>query len=220
LSQSNALPSGFYSPAEERLNILSHATGLVLSVIGTVLLVVRAAQLGTTLHIVSFAIFGASLILLYLSSTVYHSTTLPSRRAKLRTVDHAAIYILIAGSYTPFALVILPGKIGWTLFGVSWGLAVAGIVLKLFYTGRFNHLSTLMYVFMGWLIIFAIKPLMIAFPGTGLMLLFSGGISYTVGAIAYSFSKLPFGHAIFHFFVLGGSVCHFAAVFSYILPSA
>jgi len=214
------LPSGFYPPAEERLNILSHATGLVLSVIGTVLLVVRAAQLGTTLHIVSFAIFGASLILLYLSSTVYHSTTVPSRRAKLRTVDHAAIYILIAGSYTPFALVILPGKIGWTLFGVSWGMAVTGIVLKLFYTGRFNHLSTAMYVLMGWLIIFAIKPLMVAFPGTGLMLLFAGGISYTVGAISYSFKKLPFSHAIFHFFVLGGSACHFIAVYFYILPNA
>ena len=220
MTHSYTLPSGFYPPAEERLNILSHATGLVLSVIGTVLLVVRAAQLGTTLHIVSFAIFGASLILLYLSSTVYHSTTVPSRRVKLRTVDHAAIYILIAGSYTPFALVILPGKIGWSLFGISWGMAVTGIVLKLFYTGRFNHLSTLMYVFMGWLIIFAIKPLMVAFPGTGLMLLFAGGISYTVGAISYSFKKLPFGHTIFHFFVLGGSACHFVAVYFYILPSA
>ena len=211
------MPSGFYPPAEERLNILSHATGLVLSVIGTVLLVVRAAQLGTTLHIVSFAIFGASLILLYLSSTVYHSTTSPSRRAKLRTVDHAAIYILIAGSYTPFALVVLPGKLGWTLFGVSWGMAATGIVLKLFYTGRFNHLSTLMYVFMGWLIIFAIKPLIAAFAGPGLFLLFAGGISYTVGAISYSFKKLPFGHTIFHFFVLGGSTCHFIAVYFYIL---
>jgi hemolysin III len=220
MSHSNALASGFYPPAEERLNILSHATGLALSVIGTVLLVVRAAQLGTTLHIVSFAIFGASLILLYLSSTVYHSTSSPSRRAKLRTVDHAAIYILIAGSYTPFALVILPGKIGWTLFGVSWGMAATGIVLKLFYTGRFNHLSTLMYVFMGWLIIFAIKPLIAAFAGPGLFWLFAGGISYTVGAISYSFKKLPFGHTIFHFFVLGGSACHFIAVYFYILPSA
>jgi hemolysin III len=189
-------------------------------VIGTVLLVVRAAQLGTALHIVSFAIFGASLILLYLSSTVYHSTKKLSLRTKLRTVDHAAIYILIAGSYTPFALVILPGKIGWSLFGISWGMAVTGIVLKLFYTGRFNHLSTAMYVLMGWLIIFAIKPLMLAFPGTGLMLLFAGGISYTVGAISYSFKKLPFGHTIFHFFVLGGSACHFIAVYFYILPSA
>ena len=209
--------SGFYPPAEERLNILSHATGLVLSVIGTVLLVVRAAQLGTALHVVSFAIFGASLILLYLSSTVYHSTTSPTRRAKLRTVDHAAIYILIAGSYTPFALVILPGKIGWMLFGVSWGMAVTGIVLKLFYTGRFNHLSTLMYVFMGWLINFAIKPLVVALPGNGLLWLFAGGISYTVGALSYSFKKLPYGHAVFHFFVLAGTGCHFVAVYFYIL---
>lgn len=212
------LPS-FYTPAEERLNILSHALGLVLSLIGLVLLVLRAAELGTSLHVISFTIFGLSLVSLYAASTIYHSTRDPTLRTKLRTVDHAAIYILIAGSYTPFTLVVLSGKVGWTLFGVSWGMAVTGIVLKLFYTGRFNHLSTAMYVLMGWIIVFAIKPLLLAFPGTGMVLLGAGGISYTVGAISYSFKRMPFGHAVFHFFVLAGSACHFVAVYSYILPS-
>ena len=210
------LPS-YYSPAEERLNILSHALGLLLSLVGLVLLVMRAMTLGTSLHVVSFAIFGASVVLLYTASTIYHSTREPTLRTKLRTVDHAAIYILIAGTYTPFTLVVLTDTVGWTLFGASWGMAVTGIVLKLFYTGRFNHLSTLMYVFMGWLIIFAIKPLMIAFAGSGLIWLFAGGISYTVGALSYSFKKLPFGHAVFHFFVLAGTGCHFIAVYFYIL---
>jgi len=192
---------------------------LALSVIGLALLVVKAASLGTPLHVVSFAIFGASLVILYAASTIYHSTDDPTRRTKLRTVDHAAIYILIAGSYTPFTLVALSGTVGWTLFGVSWGMAVTGIVLKIFYTGRFNILSTSMYVFMGWVIVFAIKPLMAALPEEGIFWLFAGGIAYTVGAVSYSIKKIPFGHALFHFFVLAGSACHFVAVYWYILPA-
>ena len=210
----------FYSPAEERLNVLSHALGLLLSVVGLVLLIVKAASLGTPLHVVSFAIFGASLVILYAASTIYHSTDDPSRRTKLRTVDHAAIYILIAGTYTPFTLAVLSGTVGWTLFGVSWGMAVTGIVLKLFYTGRFNILSTSMYVFMGWVIVFAVKPLMAALPEEGIFWLFAGGIAYTVGAISYSIKKIPFGHAVFHFFVLAGSACHFISVYWHILPSS
>ena len=201
------------------MNILSHALGLILSVIGLVLLVVKAASLGTTLHVVSFAIFGASLVTLYAASTIYHSTKDPTRRTRLRTVDHTAIYVLIAGSYTPFTLVVLNGTVGWTLFGVSWGMAVTGIVLKLFFTGRFNILSTSMYVFMGWVIIFAIKPLMAAMSEEGIFWLFAGGIAYTVGAVSYSIKKIPFGHALFHFFVLAGSACHFISVYWYILPS-
>lgn len=192
---------------------------MALSVIGLALLVVKAASLGTPLHVVSFAIFGASLVILYAASTIYHSTDDPTRRTKLRTVDHAAIYILIAGSYTPFTLVALSGTVGWTLFGVSWGMAVTGIVLKIFYTGRFNILSTSMYVFMGWVIVFAIKPLMAALPEEGIFWLFAGGIAYTVGAVSYSIKKIPFGHALFHFFVLAGSACHFVAVYWYILPA-
>lgn len=210
----------FYSAAEERLNVLSHAVGLVLSVIALVLLVVKAATLGNSLHIVSFAIFGASLVALYAASTIYHSTKDPTRRTQLRTVDHATIYILIAGTYTPFTLVVLSGATGWTLFGVAWGMAVTGIVLKLFYTGRFNILSTSMYVLMGWIIVFAIKPLMAALPDEGIFWLFAGGIAYTVGAVSYSIKKIPYGHAVFHFFVLAGSACHFVAVYWYILPSS
>ena len=191
-----------------------------MSVVGLVLLIVKAASLGTPLHVVGFAIFGASLVILYAASTIYHSTDDPSRRTKLRTVDHAAIYILIAGTYTPFTLAVLSGTVGWTLFGVSWGMAVTGIVLKLFYTGRFNILSTSMYVFMGWVIVFAVKPLMAALPEEGIFWLFAGGIAYTVGAISYSIKKIPFGHAVFHFFVLAGSACHFISVYWYILPSS
>jgi hemolysin III len=201
------------------LNILSHALGLILSMIGLILLVVKAAALGTTLHVVSFAIFGASLVTLYSASTIYHSTKDPTRRTRLRTVDHTAIYVLIAGSYTPFTLVVLSSTVGWTLFGVSWGMAVTGIVLKLFFTGRFNILSTSMYVFMGWVIIFAIKPLMAAMSEEGIFWLFAGGVAYTVGAVSYSIKKIPFGHALFHFFVLAGSACHFISVYWYILPS-
>ena len=214
---SDTVSPSFYPPAEERLNILSHATGLVLSLVGFVLLVMRAATLGTALHVVSFAIFGASLVLLYAASTIYHSSTEPDARIRLRTVDHAAIYILIAGSYTPFTLVVLHGAVGWIMFAASWGMAAIGIVLKLFFTGRFNLISTLMYVFMGWVMVFAIKPLIAAFPGDGIIWLFAGGVSYTLGAAFYAIKKMPFGHAVFHFFVLAGSACHFVAVYFYIL---
>jgi hemolysin III len=214
---SNVLPK-FYSAAEERLNIVSHALGLVLSLVAVVLLVLKAAQLGTTVHVISFGIFGLSLVTLYAASTIYHSAKEPTVRTYLRTVDHAAIYILIAGSYTPFTLAVLPDKLGWIIFGVSWGMAVTGIILKLFFTGRFNLFSTLMYVFMGWVIVFAIKPLMAALSDVAIFWLFAGGIAYTLGAAFYAIKKMPFGHAVFHFFVLAGSACHFIAVYWYILP--
>ncbi len=217
-ARSDTVSPSFYPPAEERLNILSHASGLVLSLVGLVLLVMRAATFGTALHVVSFAIFGASLVLLYAVSTIYHSSTEPTLRIRLRTVDHAAIYILIAGTYTPFTLVVLEGAVGWTMFAASWGMAAIGIVLKLFFTGRFTLISTLMYVFMGWVIVFAIKPLIAALPGEGMFWLFAGGLSYTLGAAFYAIKKMPFGHAVFHFFVLAGSACHFVAVYYYILP--
>ncbi len=215
---SDTVAPSFYAPAEERLNILSHASGLVLSLVGLVLLVTRAATLGTTVHVVSFGIFGTSLVLLYAASTIYHSRTEPAARIRLRTVDHAAIYILIAGTYTPFTLVVLHGTVGWTMFAASWGMAAIGIVLKLFFTGRFILISTLMYVLMSWVIVFAIKPLIAALPGEGIFWLFAGGLSYTLGAALYAIKKMPFGHAVFHFFVLAGSACHFVTVYFYILP--
>jgi hemolysin III len=207
-----------YSPAEEWLNIRSHALGLVLSVIALVLLVLKTLPYDNILYTLSFAVFGASLICLYLASTLYHSATTLEARTRLRIVDHATIFILIAGTYTPFCLITLSGPTGWTVFSVSWGLAAIGTVLKLFFTGRFELLSTLMYVFMGWIVIFVIKPMVAALPLEGLIWLVAGGISYTTGAVIYSIKRIPFNHATFHLFVLGGSFCHFVAVYHYVLP--
>ena len=208
----------YYDPTEEKWNVRSHAFGLVLSIIALVLLVVHASKDGTAVHIVSFSIYGASLIVLYSASTLYHYSQSPRLRHKLNILDHAAIYILIAGTYTPFTLVVLDGWVGWAIFGISWGLAVVGVVLKLFFTGRFDKISTIAYVLMGWVIIFAIKPLINNLPFEGLMWLLGGGISYTVGAVLYSLKKMKFNHAMFHIFVLIGSFCHFMVVFFYVLP--
>ena len=210
----------FYSPLEERINVLSHALGFVLSIFALALLVTYANRYGSLLHVLSFAVFGVSLVVLYAASTLYHSTTNPARRVRLRILDHAAIYILIAGTYTPIMLVILSGSLGWLMFGISWGLAAIGIVLKLFFTGKYSHASTAMYVVMGWLIVFAIKPLINNFSADGLWWLLAGGLAYTVGAVIYSIKKIKFHHAIFHVFVLAGSACHFVMVYFYVLPAA
>jgi hemolysin III len=208
----------FYSPIEEKINIFSHGAALILSILALVLMVIRASVHGNAWHIVSVSIFGAGLISLYAASTAYHSATKPELRARLRIIDHATIYILIAGSYTPFTLITLNGSVGWVIFAVSWGLALSGIILKLFFTGRFNLLSTLMYVFMGWIIIFAVQPLIASLPAQGLYWLVAGGLAYTLGAVVYSIKKIPLNHAIFHVFVVLGSVCHFMAVYFYVLP--
>ena len=207
-----------YSPIEEKINIISHAVGFVLSIVALVFLVRYASIYGNAWHIVSFSIFGVSLMVLYASSTVYHSAKNPQFRRKMRIVDHASIYILIAGTYTPFTLVTLHGVTGWVLFGVTWGMAVTGIILKFFHTGKYDSISTLMYVFMGWIIVFAIKPLINNLSSEGLFWLVAGGMAYTTGAILYSINKIKFNHAIFHLFVLIGSVCHFISVYFYVLP--
>ncbi len=209
----------YYSPIEEKINIISHTTGFILSIVAFVLLVMHASLHGDVWQIVSFSIFGASLIILYGASTLYHSAKNPLLRNKLNIIDHASIYVLIAGTYTPFTLVTLKGTIGWVIFGISWGLALTGIILKLFFTGKYDLISTIMYVFMGWVIVFAIKPLIRHLPFEGLLWLFAGGISYTIGAILYSIKKIKFNHAIFHILVLIGSFCHFVSVFFYVLPS-
>ncbi len=208
----------YYSPIEEKINIISHAIGFILSIVALVLLVTHANLHGDVWHIVSFSIFGASLIILYAASTFYHSAKKSELRNRLKIIDHASIYVLIAGTYTPFTLVTLNGTIGWVIFGTSWGLALTGIILKLFFTGKYNLISTIMYVLMGWVIVFAIKPLINNLPLEGLLWLFAGGISYTIGAILYSIKKIKFNHAIFHTFVLMGSLCHFMSVFFYVLP--
>lgn len=209
-----------YTPREELANSLTHGLGAGLSVAGLVLLVVRSAQHGNTWHVVSTAIFGASLVLLYAASTLYHSLRGERLKQVLQKFDHAAIFLLIAGTYTPFVLVTLRGPWGWSLFGVVWGLAVAGVTLKFWLAGRFRLISTLIYLAMGWLVMVAIKPLVAALPAGGLQLLFAGGLCYTGGAAFYLWKRLPFHHAIWHLWVLGGSACHWTAVFFYVVPAA
>jgi len=209
----------YYSPLEEKINIISHAIGFSLSIVALLLLVTHATLHGDVWHIVSFSIFGSSLIILYAASTFYHSAKKSELRNRLNIIDHASIYVLIAGTYTPFTLVTLKGAIGWVIFGTSWGLALTGIILKLFFTGKYNLMSTIMYVLMGWIIVFAIKPLINNLPFEGLIWLFAGGISYTIGAILYGIKKIKFNHANFHMFVLMGSFCHFMSVYFYVLPA-
>jgi hemolysin III len=157
-------------------------------------------------------------VLLFAASTCYHNSSAPELRAKLRVVDHGAICVLIAGTYTPLTLITLSGTIGWTIFSLSWGLALAGIMLSLFFTGRLKVLSTLIYVIMGWIIVFAIKPLMASLDEVGLRWLIAAGVTYTLGAIICAVTAIKFNHAIFHIFVLLGSFCHFITVYFYVLP--
>ena len=208
-----------YSSIEETINIGSHAIGFILSIVALVFLVAHANMYGNVIHIISFSVFGISLVTLYAASTIYHSAIDLQLRARLRIVDHASIYILIAGTYTPFTLITLSGTTGWTIFGISWGMAFIGIVLKLFFTGRFDLISTFMYVFMGWIIVFALDPLISNLSYDGLIWLVAGGIAYTIGAVLYSIKKIRFNHATFHIFVLIGSFCHFVSVFFYVIPN-
>ncbi len=209
----------YYTKSEERLNVISHAIGLFLSVIGLILLIVKAGQLSLMALKVSYWIFGSSIILLYAASTLYHSVRERKLRYRLNILDHASIYILIAGTYTPFSLVTLQGSVGWIIFGVVWALAIIGVILKLFFTGRFETLSTIMYVAMGWIIVFAVKPLIDNLSQDGLIWLFIGGISYTIGAVIFSIDRLKYNHAIFHVFVLFGTFCHFLAIYYYVIPN-
>ena len=207
----------YYYLPEEKINIITHAIGLLLSIAALVLLIIHASSNGSARHIVSFTIFGASMILLYSASTLYHYSQKPDIRRKLNILDHASIYVLIAGTYTPFTLVTLKGALGWSIFGVTWGIALAGVFLKLFYTGKYDKISTIAYVAMGWIIIFAVKPLIENLPINGLYWLLAGGILYTIGAFLYSIKKIKFNHAIFHVFVLLGSFSHFMAIYFYVL---
>ena len=201
-----------YSEKEERLNVMTHALGLVLSGIALPFLILKSFDYGGFWKPTSLIIYGISMIILYAASTFYHSAKEPKLRRKLNILDHSAIYVLIAGTYTPFTLIVLEGTLGWTVFGFTWTFALLGIILKLFFTGRFDKLSTLMYVFMGWQILFVINPLIEKFPYQGVQLLFLGGVFYTVGALMYSTKKVKYNHAIFHVFVLLGSLSHFLSV--------
>ncbi len=212
--------SAAYSPREELLNRLTHALGAAFSAAGLVLLVVFSVLHGDAWHVVSTAIFGVTLVLLYTSSTLYHSFRSERTRQVLQKFDHAAIFLLIAGTYTPFVLVTLRGPWGWSLFGVVWGLAIVGVTLKFWFAGRFRLSSTLIYLAMGWLVLVALKPLLAALPAGGFRLLVAGGLCYTGGAVFYLWKRLPYHHAVWHLFVLAGSACHWAAVFLYVVPCA
>jgi hemolysin III len=207
-----------YSKGEEIANSVTHGIGVIVSIAGLVLLIVFSALYGNAWHVVSSSIYGASLLILYLSSTLYHS--LQGQRAKsfFRILDHSSIFILIAGTYTPFTLVSLRGPWGWTIFGLIWGLTLAGIFFKVFFINRFSVLSTVIYVLMGWMIVIAIKPVIEAVPPGGLILLVSGGLCYTIGLIFYAWKNLKYGHMIWHLFVIGGSVLHYFAVMFYVIP--
>ncbi|MCP5099311.1 MAG: hemolysin III family protein [Chloroflexi bacterium] len=208
-----------YSLGEEIANSITHGIGTGLAIAGLTLLVVLAAIYGDVWRVVSFSIYGSSLVILYLASTLYHSIQAPKVKRILRIFDHASIYLLIAGSYTPFVLVSMRGTLGWTLFGIVWGIALFGIIFKTLFIGRFEKLATAGYVLMGWLIVFAFGEMLKSIPLGGVIWIIIGGIMYTVGVIFYAWQKLPYNHAIWHLFVLSGSICHFFAVLFHVLPT-
>ena len=203
---------------EETINAVTHGLGAVLGTAGLALLVVSAVLRGDAWHIVSCAIYGATLVLLFTSSTLYHSCRGPRVKHAFRIVDHSSIYLLIAGTYTPFLLVNLRGGWGWSLFAVVWGLALAGIVFQVFFVDRFRLAQTLIYLGMGWLVVVAVKPLLANVPRPGLLWLLAGGLFYSLGAVFYLWKKLPYHHGIWHLFVLAGSACHYFAILLYVIP--
>lgn len=205
-----------YNWKEELANAITHGIGFLLSIPALVILIVSAAQKGEPLQIVSFTIYGISMLLLYLFSTMLHSFKPSKTKNVFAILDHSAIYLLIAGTYTPLVLVSLNGVLGWTLFGIVWGLAIAGITLKCFLINRFRVLSTFFYLVMGWLVIIAVEPLYANLSGAGFSLLLTGGLLYSVGAIFYIWRNLPYSHAIWHLFVIGGSACIYFCILFYV----
>lgn len=210
--------SNSYSIAEEIAHSITHGVGVLLSIGGLAVLVSFSALYGDVWHIVSTSIYGATLILLYTTSTLYHS--IPHEKAKqvLQRLDHAAIFLLIAGTYTPFTLVNLRGDWGWTLFTLVWSIAIAGIVLEIAVKKRYKRLSIGLYLGLGWLVLIAIEPMLTSVDMGGLLLLLAGGLCYSLGVIFYVWKKLTYNHAIWHLFVLAGSVLHFFSVLFYVIP--
>lgn len=205
----------YYSPLEERINIWSHAAGLALSFVGLFFLIRSAAQHNTVWHWAGYLIYGLSQVAVFCASTFYHAAKNEQKRRKLNILDHAAIYISIAGTYTPYTLIVIRGAWGWPVFSAVWTMAITGIILKIFFTGRFNLLSTISYVAMGWLMLVAIKPLVENLPLPGLLWIAVGGLLYTIGAAVYQIKRIPYNHAIFHFFVLAAAFCQFVSVYLY-----
>lgn len=207
-----------YSYTEEIANSITHGFGMLLSIGGLAVLVGFASVHGNAWHITTCSIFGVTLILSYASSTLYHSIPIPEAKRVLKVIDHAAIYLLIAGTYTPFTLVSLRGPWGWSLFGTIWGLAVLGIILKTTMLGKISGISTAIYLAMGWIVVIAIKPMLSSVEVGGLVLLLLGGLAYSIGVIFYAWKRLPYNHAIWHLFVLAGSLCHYFAILFYVIP--
>ncbi len=197
---------------EEIFNSITHGIGTLLSIAALVLLVVFASIKGNAWHIVSFSIFGTTLVLLYLASTLYHSFSKAKIKNLFARFDHAAIFLLIAGTYTPFVLTILRGALGWTIFGIIWGLAIAGVVIRSIYLTRFRKLMVGIYLGMGWMFLMAIVPMVRNLPTLSFIFLLLGGIFYSIGVIFYSWRSLKYGHGIWHLFVLAGSIMHFFSV--------
>ncbi len=201
---------------EEIANSLTHGFGLALSLGGFVALIVVAALHGSVLSIVSCGVYGATLVCLYAASTVYHTLRAPRWKRVLKIVDHSCIYLLIAGTYTPFTLVALRGSWGWTLFGMVWTLALGGIVFKLWFVDRFPTASTVFYLMMGWLVVIAVKPITSAVPVPALLWLLAGGLSYSAGVVFFAMPRLRYSHAVWHGFVLAGSIFHYVAILQYV----
>ncbi len=201
----------------EGWNSLTHGIAAVVSAGLLALMVVYASLYGSVWHVVSFSIYGATMVLLFTASTCYHAVRNVRVKKILRIVDHSAIFLLIAGTYTPITLTALRGPLGWSLFGCVWGIAAVGIVLKIFFTGRFRVVSTLLYLLMGWLVVLAVRPIYQQLPRAALYWLLAGGLAYTGGVVFYLRKSLPFNHAIWHLFVFAGSLCHYAAIFFYML---
>jgi len=212
MSKATAPREHTQSPGEELANSVSHGVGLLAAIAATPVLLLSALRHGDAARIAGAGVFAAAMVLLYLASTLYHA--LPGNRAKrvFQVLDHAAIFLMIAGTYTPFTLGVLRGAWGWTLFGLVWGLALAGVVLTAAGGVRYPKLTTSLYLAMGWLILVAVKPLWLRMPPEGLFWLLAGGIAYTVGVVFYAAKRLRYGHFVWHLFVIAGTACHFIAV--------
>tara|TARA_R110001592_G_scaffold315431_1_gene591469 strand:+ start:459 stop:1085 length:627 start_codon:yes stop_codon:yes gene_type:complete len=201
---------------EEQLNALTHGFGALMGIAALVLLIVKADSL-TPWSLFSVIVYGLSIVILFLASTFYHAVEGEKRKHYFRIVDHISIYLLIAGTYTPVLLILLPESLGWPLFWTVWGIAAFGVVLKLFFTGRFEVFSTLLYLVMGWLIVFDFSNVSDALGPNGILWLFAGGLFYTIGIIFYAIQKIPYNHVIWHLFVLGGAICHFFMVYLHVI---
>jgi len=205
----------YYTPFEERLNVITHGFGFILALLGSILLLNRGLQEGIHLRFISYLIYSFGLLTLYLASTLYHSAKIPKLKKRLNIFDHSAIYVLIAGTYSPIALLSMKGTWGLVIFCIVWILAIIGIILKFFFIGRYSKFSTATYVLMGWVVVIAIKPLIDSMATQGLIWLLAGGFFYTIGALLYQRKSMKYNHAIFHVFVLLGSIFHYIVIFNY-----